>query len=199
MSNPSIDPYLALAMQRAVPPDNAIRTGRVFALDGGAVRVEVNGGLVDAGYLTSYVPRLNDTVALVRQDAGWLVLGSLYGDAAPSPTNPFADEFHLLTLVSGWTHRAGFPGLQYRYAWSPDFVMIMGEIVPGTTADNTLITTLPADYRPASEIIILHRKAAGAFGILAIQNDGTIRCYDSVGTGVMQIPPMIFPRSMIIT
>jgi hypothetical protein len=186
-------------MAQSVPPDNAIRTGQVFAIDGGTVRVLVNGGVVQAGYLTSYVPRVNDTVALVRQDAGWLILGSLYGHAAPEPVNPFADEFHLLSLSNSWTHRVGFPGLQYRYAWSPDFVMIMGEIVPGTTTDNTLIATLPVDYRPASEIIILHRKAAGAFGILAIQSDGTIRCYDSVGTGVMQIPPMIFPRTMLVT
>lgn len=198
MSNPSIDPYLAQALTAALPPDNAIRTGTLYAIDGGTVRVLVNGGIVQAGYLTSYEPRVNDTVALVRERAGWLILGSLYGDAAPAETNPFADEWHLLSLSNGWTHRPGFPGLQYRFAWSPDFVMIMGEIVPGTTADNTLIATLPAAYRPNGEIIVLHRKGAGAFGILAIQADGTVRCYDSVGTGVMQVPPLTFPRAPLI-
>lgn len=199
MSNPAIDPYLARAMQQALPPDNAIRVGRLAADDGGSVRVEVNGGIVQAGYLQSYVPKVNDTVAVVRQDAGWLVLGSLYGDAAPATANPFADSFHLVTLQNGWTHRVGFPGLQYRFAWSPDFVMIQGEIVPGTTADNTLIGTLPPDYRPSGEIIVMFRKGASAVGVLAIQSDGTIRCYDAAGTGVMQVMPMVFPRTMIIT
>jgi hypothetical protein len=96
LSNPAIDPYLASAIGRALPPDNAIRTGTIFALDGGTVRVLVNGGLIDAGYLASYMPQVGHTVALARQDAGWLVLGSIGGPAMPTDKPapvPFVDAF----------------------------------------------------------------------------------------------------------
>lgn len=184
-------------MHQALPPDNEIRTGQVAAIDGGSVRVLVNGGVVPAGYLTSYVPRVQDTVALVRQKAGWLVLGSLYGSAAPTPTNPFADDWHLFDLQSGWTHRGGTPGLQYRFAWSPDFIIIMGQILPGTIADNQLIANLPPAYRPDQESLFIARKTAGAYCIFAIQNDGTVRIYDSAGSTVVQVPAVIIPLRMI--
>ena len=195
--SPGIDQYLAQVVAKTLPPDNAIRTGRVTSLDGGSVTVLVNGGLVPAGYLTSYVPRLNDTVALTRQDAGWPVLGSLYGDAAPvtDEGNPFADEWHLFTLSSGWTHRSGTPGLQYRFAWSPDFVLIMGQILPGTVAENQLIATLPPAYRPKAEQIMLARKAPNAFLTVAIQADGSVRIYDTAGASVVQFGTQIMSRT----
>jgi len=198
VSNPAIDPYLARAMQQALPPDNAIRVGTLYANDGGSVRVQINGGVVQAGYLQSYVPQVGDTVAVVRQDAGWLVFGSLYGDAAPATTNPFADEWHFATLQSGWTNRVGaFPAFQYRLFPNPRNVQIMGQIVPGTLTDNTLITTLPTEYRPAAETLFSARKAPGAYCLFALQPDGTIRIYDAAGGNPIQILPVIIPLDTI--
>lgn len=84
MTNPAIDPYLAQAMAQSLPADNEVRTGTVVGVDrvGGQLRVNVNGGIVDAGYLATYLPQIGHTVALVRQKAGWLCLGSLAGGGA---------------------------------------------------------------------------------------------------------------------
>lgn len=80
MSNPRIDPYLAQVMASSRPPDNALRTGVLYQVDGALVNVLVDGGVVPAGYVSSYLPRVGDTVALMRQDASWLILGAIGGD-----------------------------------------------------------------------------------------------------------------------
>jgi hypothetical protein len=58
--------YLAQVIQQQQPSDNDLRVGTVVADDGGAVRVNVNGGVLDCGYLRSYEPFSGDTVAVLR-------------------------------------------------------------------------------------------------------------------------------------
>lgn len=57
----------------------AVRTGTVVSFTSGAMVVDVNGVNVRAGYLTSYGATVGDLVALLLQDASWLVLGKVAG------------------------------------------------------------------------------------------------------------------------
>jgi len=56
-----------------------IRTGTVVGFTAQTVSVDVGGAVLVAGYLRWYVPILEDLVAVGRQDASWLCLGSIAG------------------------------------------------------------------------------------------------------------------------
>lgn len=92
-SNPTMNAYLAGVIAAVQPADNEIRTGTVFAIEGKALVVLSNNAQIPAGYLASYVPRVGDTVALIRQGADWLCLGMVAGAAMP---------VQKAALVEGW-------------------------------------------------------------------------------------------------
>jgi len=115
VTNPAIDPYLATAIGQAMPPDNAVRLGTVTAVDGGTVRVLVNGGEVPAGFLASYVPQVRDTVALMRERAGWLVMGAVGGGVAVPAESGASVQWRYLVDDHPKTNDATF-------ATDPNFV-----------------------------------------------------------------------------
>jgi hypothetical protein len=56
------------------------------------------------------------------------------------------------TLGNGWTNRgAGFPVMKYRKTDGNKNVQIVGQILPGTKTDNTVLFTLAAGFRPITQ------------------------------------------------
>lgn len=75
-------PSLAFMTQQVAPSDNAMRTATVVAADPtqGTVEVSVGGTAVTLRCLAAGVrPGVGSTVALLRQEASWLVLGVVSG------------------------------------------------------------------------------------------------------------------------
>jgi len=65
---------LAASIKNAQPSDNELRFGTISNVS--PITVLIQGQPVFAGRLGSYIPVAGDTVAVLRQDATWLVLGS---------------------------------------------------------------------------------------------------------------------------
>jgi hypothetical protein len=73
---------------------------------------------------------------------------------AANPANDTTEVWHALTLANGWVNYAGGEvTAQYRKVAAPDnCVQLVGLIKSGTTADGTVIGTLPAGYTPAHHV-----------------------------------------------
>lgn len=125
-------PTLAFVTQQVSPSDNGIRTGTVQKVDLMTTRavILVGGTPVELQYLNrEYPPVPGDTVALIRQDASWLVLGTISGEPVrPSGIVGAGTSSTSTTLTSGgaevavttWTQEPQFPavpGRYYRVAW----------------------------------------------------------------------------------
>lgn len=72
------------AIADALPSDNEMRTGVVTAINPLTVALE-GGTVVSPGRLGMYGPNLGDNVMLLRQDATWLVMGDVLGNASTVP------------------------------------------------------------------------------------------------------------------
>jgi hypothetical protein len=103
------------------------------------------------------------------------------------------DTWHDMTLLNGWTDRAGHTPLQYRHTPSSDHVTLVGQIVPGTLVDGTTVATLPVGYRPSKEILIPARKGASAMCSLNVATNGNIQIFDAAGAALVQLYPTAFP------
>lgn len=104
-------------------------------------------------------------------------------------TTPWAKP----TLVNGWTNRGGiYPDFQYRTIASNQ-LQIVGEIVPGTLVNGTVITTLPAGFRPVDPVLIPARKGASAVAYLQLDSTGQVQIFDGAGSTLVQISPTLIP------
>lgn len=74
----------------------AVRTGTVTDFRAQTVEVDVGGATLTAGYLSSYAPIRGDLVAVARQDASWLCLGSLAGYGPNEVSNPSFEQQGIL-------------------------------------------------------------------------------------------------------
>lgn len=83
MTSPRANAYLASAITASQPADNALRIGQVVSLNGTTLKVLVNAGEIEAGYLSTFSPQVGQTVAIMRESAGWLVIGPVSGPATP--------------------------------------------------------------------------------------------------------------------
>lgn len=124
-------PTLAFVTQQVSPSDNGIRTGTISSVDPLTTRavVIVGGTPVELQYLNrEYPPAPGDTVALVRQDASWLILGTIAGEPVrPSGIVGAGISSTSTTVTSGgaevaagWAVEPEFPavpGRYYRVAW----------------------------------------------------------------------------------
>lgn len=128
-------PSLAFVAQQSMPPDNVLRTAVVLSVDpaAGAAVVQVGGQVIpDLRYLDGGDPPIpGDTVAVLRQDATWLILGRI---SAPYPrrsgivgsgrsldtTTISSTTIGVEQAVTTWEREPGFmarPGRFYRLAW----------------------------------------------------------------------------------
>ena len=69
---------LATATAAAIGPSGGLRIGVISATTGGRIVVDIAGAAVTtAGRLASYQPAKGDTVAILRQESTWLILGRI--------------------------------------------------------------------------------------------------------------------------
>lgn len=170
---------LAHQTQKAIGISNGMRTATIVAVSGSAITISVAGGQFSAGVgvVTSYAPRVGDTVAVFRQDSSWLILG-------PTSAVNGWQAMSALTYQNGWTDRAAgsFPIGQYRV--TADEVKLVGELnnagIP--SGGQIIVTGLPV---VPSEIVML-----GAMGTvrvrLVVDSAGNLKIFDATAAGTLQ-------------
>lgn len=98
------------------------------------------------------------------------------------------------TLQNLWTNRAGaFPNMQYRIGPTSHRVEMIGQIVPGTLADGTVLFNLPVGFRPVWQVILLATDAANAVCRIIVETNGDVKIFDAAGSTLVQIPLLSFP------
>jgi hypothetical protein len=166
-------------VQKSAGIPNGMRTATVTAVGGGAVTISVSGGSFSSGVgvVTSYAPRVGDTVAVFRQDSSWLILGPT---SAVNGWQKMAD----LGYQNGWTDRGGGSPLgQYRVTASE--VQICGQInnagVVG--AASIIVAGLPAPFGEVAGIICAQGTTRPSIHVDAA---GAMRLYDATVSGFLQ-------------
>lgn len=159
---------LAHQTQKTAGIPNGMRTGTIAAVSSTGITLTVSGGSFTAGVgvVTSYAPRVGDTVAVFRQDSSWLILGPT---SAVNGWQAMAD----LGYQNGWTDRGGaFPIGQYRVV--ADEVKLVGQINNASVVSNTIVSGLPPS---TGEIIMV--AAVGATKVrLGVYATGSLILYD---------------------
>lgn len=108
--------------------------------------------------------------------------------------NTNAEEWTDASLQNGWTNTAGFATVGY-YMKPDGFVAFRGIVTAGTTADNTLIFTLPVNYRPAAAAFIGVPMFTGAAFVqsgMLIETDGECRVYGVGGAANIRLDGLCF-------
>jgi len=108
--------------------------------------------------------------------------------------NTNGEEWTNASLQNGWTTTAGFATVGY-YMRPDGFVAFRGIATPGTTADNTLLFTLPVNYRPAAAAFIGVPMFTGAAFVqagLLIETDGECRVYGVGGAANIRLDGLCF-------
>lgn len=83
-------------------------------------------------------------------------------------------------LVNGWTATSGVKNFTYQTAVEGR-VILNGNITAGTTADGTILATLPAGYRPHEDEVFVVGTGAATMCRIRIGTDGTIKLYSWPG------------------
>ncbi len=108
-------------------------------------------------------------------------------------TGNVGDVWVKPTLVNGWTNRVGaFANFQYRKV-AGNQIQIVGEIIPGTLADGTVVTTLPVGFRPNHPQLIECRDVANGVARLLFSTNGEVAIFDGAGSTLVQIIPALIP------
>lgn len=170
---------LAAQTQRTAGIPNGMRTATVTAVSSTGVTISVSGGQFSSGVgvVTSYAPRVGDTVAVFRQDSSWLILG---------PTSA-VNGWNLFTSTgyqNGWTDRGTpYPRGQWRLTASE--VQIVGQITNGSIqgAGAAIVAGLPAPTGELGGIICAQGTSRPS---LHVDAAGVLRIYDSSTTGILQ-------------
>lgn len=108
-------------------------------------------------------------------------------------TNP--EEWTNASLQNGWGNVAGFNAVGY-YMRPDGFVALRGVSSAGTTADNTLMFTLPVGYRPGTQILVpigMYNGAGYQVSFLLIETDGEVRIYGAGGASNIRYDGINFP------
>ena len=199
--------YLAQVIQQTQPVDNSIRTGTVYALDGTTLRVLINGGIVEAGYLASVNPKVGQTVAVLQQGADWLVLGAMAGPASPANSvalvretkvvglrtnvtgTTYADDPYLFVEMpaEGWysidlrvTYKSLSTGLNQRFTFPSGAITWAGsfDYDPGTDEWQTLAATIS----PGLTVVgLASSTTAGALSEVPLRIHGSIKMGGNAG------------------
>lgn len=117
---------------------------------------------------------VDPTNGIVAKGAGnsnaWMNINAMFypGSFSASWTN--------LGLQNGWVAYGGFSSPQY-IKGSDSVVMLKGLIRSGTVADGTVITCLPAGYRPAARTLILGGVSNTNDVRYDIRTDGCVEIY----------------------
>lgn len=138
----------------------------------------VTAGGIAARRMASYEsPAVGDLIYLTNSSSGnWLAVGPV----APSST---AGTWQPLTLASGWTPW-GSPYWTPSYRINGDGTCSLSGLAkaPAGVTVTTTVTTLPAAATPASKARFAGEVAAGVYGSLDINTNGTVQITDFTGT-----------------
>jgi hypothetical protein len=140
---------VAGAVEEVMPPDDELVFGTV--LSGNPLTVRTRGGDVPAGRLNGTAADAGDPVAMIRQDATWLMLGSTLAAGAPGFGITFVQRV------------AQDPGVLNLTAAEQD--------VPGTTVTFTTsaaVATVVAVWFADYQVLV----AATATGVTMLRLDG---------------------------
>lgn len=125
-------PTLAFVTQQVAPSDNALRTATVMRVNAtdGTVTINLGGTQLDARFLNAENPPLvGDTVAVIRQDATLLVLGSMSSGrprrfgivgAGMAQTTITTGAGEIAIPTASWSQEPSFlarPSRTYRITW----------------------------------------------------------------------------------
>lgn len=194
---------------RLVIEANFVRIG-----DSLAGNVEIDGTLSvfdpvtiggSAGQNMLIVGRVADTQARFGADADGTIFTGPGGVTAPDTSlrraaagvwasdpvkarvSGVTETWHGFSFLNGFSNRgAGFVAGSYRLVPSPaNEVEIKGQIVSGATvASGTIITNLPAGYRPISEqIIVCQNNNSFATILLTVETNGDVKLFGTWANG----------------
>lgn len=93
---------IAVSIAASDGPYSQLRLGTVTSSSTATATVLVGGTQVQAGYLTSYTPAQGDLVAILRQDATWLILGQPAGVGPNQIQNPSFELSPPGTVPTFW-------------------------------------------------------------------------------------------------
>lgn len=167
---------LAHQTQKSAGIPNGMRTATIAAVSGSAVTITVSGGQFSSGVgvVTSYAPRVGDTVAVFRQDSSWLILGPT---SAVNGWQAMAD----LGYQGGWTDRGGaFPIGQYRVA--ADEVKLVGQLNNAGVPSGVIVSGLP----PSTGEVAMVAALAPNFVRLTIDATGSLKIFNATTAGTLQ-------------
>lgn len=80
-----------------------VRTGTVASATAGSAVVVVGGTSFPASFISPYEPAAGDLVAVVRQDASWMILGRIAGAGDNLVSNGSFEQSGVGTSPVGWT------------------------------------------------------------------------------------------------
>lgn len=80
-----------------------VRTGTVASATAGSAVVVVGGTSFPASFISPYEPFAGDLVAVVRQDASWMILGRIAGAGGNLVSNGSFEQSAVGTTPAGWT------------------------------------------------------------------------------------------------
>lgn len=184
---------LALLSETYIGPGNA----RVYWLD------DMGAGL-DSNYYAwagEYQPWGNRVVEMRRtKEETWVIEGHSY---RTSGAGMYLGGQTALTLSNGWE---SYNTVQGATQWSEPgvvrlpsgIVVLSGLITGGTVTSGTTIATLPAGYRPDTDMIVgvLNNSNPRA---LTIGADGTIKTRGSFSAGFIGLDAIAFPAAGVAT
>jgi hypothetical protein len=119
----------------------------------------------------SYIgPLVGDIIRISQSSSGnWVAEGTLGSGNA---------TWTALTLSGGWTATAGYYVPAYRLNGDGTASLCGLSSMSGTLAAGATVATLPVEARPANRARCSVQVAAGFFGVMTLNTDGTITLGD---------------------
>lgn len=150
-----------------------VRTGVVTNWTPTYVQVNVGGSEVSAAFLDWYQPPIvGDLVAVIRQDASWLVLGRYAGAGENLVENPSFEDtapaagvpapWYQFTLMTGAAPPSATVSV-VADADSPQQGQVVALANTGLTAQDVLLTSSPISVNPGEQYFLSTYVAASGF------------------------------------
>lgn len=165
-------------VQKTAGIPNGMRTATITAVSPSGITISVAGGSFTSGVgvVTSYAPRVGDTVAVFRQDSSWLILGHVQ---TAMPWTKMAP----LGYQNGWSDQGGaFVMGQFRMVGYE--VQVIGVVTNSSALGaGNIVAGLPA---PPLNITAFAAQGSTARPRVQVDTNGVFKTADSTAAGNMQ-------------
>jgi hypothetical protein len=166
-------------VQKTAGIPNGMRTATVVAVSGSKITISLTGGQFSSGVgvITSYAPRVGDSVAVFRQDSSWLILGPA------SPVNGW-QAMKDLGYQNGWSDQAPGSAPIGQYRVTALDVKLVGQLTIGTTpgSGQVIVSGLPAT--PGDTVMVAAMTAVKVR--IWVDSGGSLRIADATASGTLQ-------------